>query len=85
MRIANVHGFDAQHDSGISERQRGVRQPLIIRVPAEQSAKEAHVRALAFMRGGQRSSAIKLHQHLRDFSLHQITRQPPDAQRRRTV
>jgi len=55
------------------------------RVPAHQAAEQAHVGALALVRGGQRAAAIELHQDFLEVRTHQVAGQAADAQRRRAV
>jgi hypothetical protein len=70
MRITDIDGFDAELDASIGESLCGVWQTLVIGVPAEQAAEEAHVAALALVRGRQRAGAIKLDEHVIDFPVH---------------
>jgi hypothetical protein len=85
VRVADVDRLDAQGDARVGERAGRVGQALVVGLPAEQAAEQAHVGALALVGRGQGSLAVELHQDLGDVAVHQVARQPPDAQRGRAV
>jgi hypothetical protein len=85
MLVAGIHGLDPDADPGLPEGVRRVGQALIGRVPAHQAAEQAHVGALARVRGGQRAVAIELDQDFPEVRIHQVAGQPADAQGRRAV
>ena len=74
-----------QGGRGMFQRPFRVRQPLIRGIPAQQPAEEPHIRTLRLVGRGQGTIAVELHETLLQFAAHQVQRQPPDPQRRRTV
>ena len=78
--VAGIHNGDADLHAGVAQRLRRPGEPLIGGVPAHQSAEQAHVRALAFVRRGQRALAVELDQNLLEVGVHQVAGQPPNAQ-----
>ena len=85
MRVADIDGLDADRDARVRQRWRGVGEPFVVGLPAEQATEEAHVRALAFVRQRQRALAIKFDEDVGDVAVHEIAGEAADAERGGTV
>lgn len=79
LRGGCIHRLDADARARGAQRPRRTGQPLVRRLPAHQTAEQAHIRPLRLVCGRQRTVPVELDQHVADLAVHQIARHPPEA------
>ena len=80
MLVMNIDRHNAHLHPALLDNAHGVGQTIVVRFPAQQAAEQTHVGTLGVMRRWQRTVHIKLNQDLVNFTAHEISTEPADAQ-----
>ena len=81
MGCREIRDLDLDLDAGFNECLGRFHQPLVSRVPTQETGEEPHIGALACMGGCQRTMPVEFDQHRFDAGIHEITSHAANTQR----